>query len=317
MELNEAMIVKRHEVDFTEILSALWQGKLLIIFVSIIFSVAGVFYALSLPNVYRATTILAPVESEQGGMLSGLKSEFGGVAAMAGINIGGGTSNNAGLALEIMQSRAFLNSFVEKYDLKAKLLASKGWDLSSNTILFKDKLYDTETKQWLRQVKAPMQIEPSAQEVFDYMMANNIEISEEKKKGIVRLSISHFSPELAKFIVEHLVLEINLYMKQNDITEAEGKIEYLKSALEETVVADMQRIFYQLIEQQEQTKMLAKTQAQYVFKVIDPAVVPEQKSDPKRALICIGFSFFGLFLAVTIVLFRYFVIIKTKQREML
>ncbi|MBD1580983.1 LPS O-antigen length regulator [Pseudoalteromonas sp. S16_S37] len=306
------MVIKRHEVDLTEILSALWRAKLLIVFISLVFSVAGVFYALSLPNVYRATAILAPVENEQGGMLSGLKSEFGGLAAMAGVNLGGGKSNKAGLALQILQSRAFLNAFVEKYNLKAKLLAAQSWDLPSNSIVYKEKLYDEKTGSWRREVKPPMQVEPNPQEVFEHVMKKNISVVEESDKGIVKLSASHYSPELAKFLVDHLVLEINQYMKQNDIAEAEAKIAYLQSTLQETVVADMQRIFYQLIEQQEQTKMLAKTQAQYVFKVIDPAIEPQKKDAPKRALICIGFSFFGFILVVAVVLFRHFVTNKAK-----
>ena len=32
--------------------------------------------------------------------------------------------------------------------------------------------------------------------------------------------------------------------------------------------------------------MLAEVRPEYVFKTIDPAVVPEEKSKPSRALIC-------------------------------
>ena len=76
-------------------------------------------------------------------------------------------------------------------------------------------------------------------------------------------------------------------MRRLDIAEAEKSIGYLTDALEKTAIADMQQIFYQLIEKQQQTKMLANVRDEYVFKVIDPAVVPEKKSGPKRALICL------------------------------
>lgn len=310
MEISEATIIKRNEVDLTEILSVLWRNKLLIIALSTVFAVGSVFFALSLPNVYQATTVLTPAEDDQGGMLSGLKSEFGGLAAMAGVNLGGGKSNKSQLALQVLKSRAFISEFVDKYDLKAKLMATEGWDLATDKLIYKDKMYNAQTGEWLRDVVPPMTAEPSVQEVFDFVMGNNVQIEEEQKKGIVTLSVTHYSPKLAKFIADHLVLEINLYMKKHDVAEAEGKIAYLTKTLEETAVADMQRIFYQLIEQQEQTKMLAKTQKQYVFKTIDPAIEPDRKAGPKRALICAGITFLGFAFAAAIALFRHFVLLK-------
>jgi LPS O-antigen subunit length determinant protein (WzzB/FepE family) len=66
----------------------------------------------------------------------------------------------------------------------------------------------------------------------------------------------------------------------------------------------MQSVFYQLIEDQIKNKMLAEVQDEFVFKIVDPAVIPEEKSKPKRALICIlGFMLGGM-LGVAFVLVR-------------
>jgi uncharacterized protein involved in exopolysaccharide biosynthesis len=310
VEIKESDIVKSHEVDLSEILRALWLGKVWIVLLSALFSVAGVFYALSLPNEYKATVILSPVEDNQGGVLGGLKSDLGGLAAMAGVNLGSGGNNKSVLALQILKSRGFLNEFVEKYDLKAILMGTNGWELSSNTLLYNEKLYNHKTGEWLREVTAPRTPEPSAQEVFEYILRENLTVLEDKKKGLVWFSVTHYSPYVAKDLVEKLVVEINARMQKDDIQQATTKIAYLKQTLADTTVADMQKIFYQLIEQQEQTKMLALTQSQYVFRTIDPAILPEIKDGPKRALICVGFAFLGLVLSFGLVLFRYFVLSK-------
>jgi len=310
VEIKESDIVKSHEVDLTEILRALWQGKIWIVLLSAVFSIGGVFYALSLPNEYKATVILSPVEDSQGGLLGGLKSDLGGLAAMAGVNLGGGGGNKSVLALQILQSRGFLNEFVAKYDLKPILMGTKGWDLPSNTLLYDNSMYDIENEKWVREVDLPIKPEPSLQEVYEHILEGNLSVIEDKKDGLVWLSISHYSPHIAKDLVEKLVIEINARIQNDDIQQATTKIEYLKKTLAETNVADMQKIFYQLIEQQEQTKMLALTQSQYVFRTIDPAILPEIKDRPKRALICIGFAFSGLVLSFGFVLFRYFVITK-------
>ncbi|CAM3839823.1 MULTISPECIES: Wzz/FepE/Etk N-terminal domain-containing protein [Pseudoalteromonas] len=309
-QMTEADIIKKNEVDLTEILSVLWRGKWLIILITAVFAVSSVFFALSLPNTYKATVLLSPVEDTQGGMLSNLKSEFGGLAAMAGVNLGGRKGDKSALALQVMQSRSFLNNFVEKYELKPKLLATEGWDLGSNQLIYNGKVYDKEAGTWLRDVAAPFKPEPGIQEVYEHIRAKNLAVIEEKEKGLITIAMTHYSPYLAKEMVENIVVEINDYMKAEAVAESNVKIEYLKKALAETSVADMQKIFYQLIEQQEQAKMLAQTQSQYVFKTIDPAILPIQKAGPKRALICLAITFLGSVLAFVLLLFRHFVLRK-------
>jgi uncharacterized protein involved in exopolysaccharide biosynthesis len=50
--------------------------------------------------------------------------------------------------------------------------------------------------------------------------------------------------------------------------------------------------------------MLAKVSSEYLFKTLDPAVVPERKIKPKRSLIVIFTTFFGFLLAIALVLIR-------------
>ena len=52
--------------------------------------------------------------------------------------------------------------------------------------------------------------------------------------------------------------------------------------------------------------MLAQVRPEYVFKTIDPAVVPEKKSKPQRALICVLGTLLGGMFAVVIVLLRHY-----------
>ncbi len=105
------------------------------------------------------------------------------------------------------------------------------------------------------------------------------------------------------------------YVQKQDREEAIKSINYLKEKINETNITDMQSVFYQLIEEQTKTLMLAEASDEYIFKTISPAKVSEEKAKPKRALIVIlgfllGFLLGGM-LAVLIVLFRYFK--KSKQ----
>ena len=63
------------------------------------------------------------------------------------------------------------------------------------------------------------------------------------------------------------------------MAEAGKSIEYLKQQVANTSLADLQAMFFELIQSQTETVMLAEVRPEYVFKTIDPAVVPEEKAN--------------------------------------
>lgn len=314
MQYSEAELIKNSEIDIRTLFAVIWQGKWVIILFTTLLTSLGVWYAIKLPNIYTSNVVLAKVEDGGGGALSSLKSEFGGFAALAGVNLNSKPTGNSELALQILKSRSFLNDFIEKYDFKAALFATKGWDKEANRLIFDPALFDEVNQTWLKDPNTGKSLEPSIQEVKDTLMKNVISIEEIAKQGIVTITVTHYSPFIAKQIAEKLVSEINDKVQHVDINEASARITYLKKALYETPIADMQRIFYQLIEQQEQKKMLAQTQSEYVFKTIDPAVVPEVKTGPRRALICLAAIFVGFVLSVFFVI-TYHYVIRNQTRD--
>jgi len=294
------------EVNLKELLTAVWQGKWIIICITLLFSVAGVLYSLTLPNIYKSEVLLSPAEESQSGGLSGLSSQFGGLASMAGINLDGKGSDKTALSLEIIKSRSFVSNFVNEYRLKPILMATESWNLASNELNYNEDMYDNELKVWVREVKAPLKPQPSDLEVHEHFIYENLSINKDEDTGLVRIAVRHYSPYVAKDIVDKLIVSLNKKMKNDDIKEAIKSIEYLKLALNNTALSEMKKVFYQLIEQQEQTKMLASVRDQYVLKTIDPAVVAEIKDSPERAFICILAVFFGLCFSIALAVARYF-----------
>ena len=284
----------------------LWKRKFIIVFVGFIFAILSIFYALSKPNIYKASTVLYPATSESNtGGLASLAGQFGGLASLAGINLGGGGTDKTGLALEILKSRLFLENFIAKHKLLPPLMAANNWDAGSNTLIFNDEIYNSETNTWLREVKAPKKPEPSSWEAFK-AFKQVLSVSTDKENGMITLAIEHYSPEVATQWLLWLVDDINSTIREQDKVEAQNSIDYLSKKLQETQLADMQTVFYQLIEEQTKTIMLAEVSKEYVLKTIDPANAPEEKVKPKRALIVVLGTMLGGILSVLIVLIRYF-----------
>ena len=74
--------------------------------IAAVFAIVSVGYALSLPNQYKATVLLAPAQEESGGLSSAL-GQLGGLASLAGVNIGAGGGGESKHAQEILKSRFF------------------------------------------------------------------------------------------------------------------------------------------------------------------------------------------------------------------
>ena len=74
------------EIDLLELIRTLLQAWKTIVGITIICTGLAVAYALYTPEVFKAETLLAPAQEEKSGASSAL-SQFGGLAAMAGISI--------------------------------------------------------------------------------------------------------------------------------------------------------------------------------------------------------------------------------------
>lgn len=293
-----------NEMKLKELFSIIWMGKWFVIGVTFIFGVGSIIYALNKPNLYTSEALLAPAESEQSGGLSALAGQFGGLASLAGVNLGTKTSNKSQLALEILVSRKFISGFVERHRILPELMAAKSWDLINNTLTYDDEVYDPIAKAWVREVDAPYKSKPSKQESYKEF-SKIFSASLNAETGMVNLSIEHISPYIAQQWVEWLVEDINKQMKDRDVSEATRSTEFLTKQLEETHVADIRIILFKLIEEQAKTIMLANVRDEYVFKTIDPALASEEKSSPKRALIVLLSLLLGGMLSVLFLLSKH------------
>ncbi|MFB1002325.1 MAG: Wzz/FepE/Etk N-terminal domain-containing protein [Pseudomonadales bacterium] len=294
------------EIDLRELWNALWQGKIQIAAITSVFAIASVIIALMLPNIYRSEALLAPAAESSGGGLSALAGQFGGLASMAGINLSDGATDPTVVAIETLKSRRFIKTFIANHNLLVPLMAADGWNDTTDTLEIDESIYDTDNQQWVRDVSAPLKPKPSDIEAHEVFTDDILSVSQDKKSGLVTVGVNFYSPTLAKQWADWLVTDLNNYMRNKDLSNAERTINYLTTQLNSTSIADMQTIFYQLIEEQTKTIMLANVRQHYVLEVIDPAVVPEKEVEPKRALICVLITLLGGFFSVVYVLVRSF-----------
>lgn len=292
-------------IDLRELFGILWAGSQKIVAITAVFAFISVIYALSLPNQYKATVLLAPAQSDNSN-LSGALGQLGGLASLAGVSIGEGETSEAQIAQEIMKSWSFIEGFISENNIAVEVYAAKEWSRGSNELLIDDDLYDVETKTWLVENVNTGEIGPPSSWRLFKSFSEQLTVSQDNKTGLVSVSIEYYSPLLAKQWTDMYVAAINAHMQQRQVERVANNIDYLQVQIEKTSITEMREIFYNIIEEQTKNKMLAEASPEYAFVTVRPGMVPEEKSQPQRALICILGTLLGGMLSILLVLVTHY-----------
>jgi tyrosine-protein kinase Etk/Wzc len=112
---NQVEINAEQEINLLELLQVLVKRKMLIVKICSVAIVASVIYSLALPNIYSATAKVLPPQKDGGG-LSALLGQAGGLAGLAGL-AGGGLGGGSELYLGILKSRSVGDAVIQRLDL--------------------------------------------------------------------------------------------------------------------------------------------------------------------------------------------------------
>jgi hypothetical protein len=288
---NNALVDE--EFELSVLLSLVWNEKWWVVVITLFFCIASVLFVLEKPDIYKSQVLLAPASENSKSGAGGLTAQLGGLASLAGLSLGGSATNKTTLALAVLTSRTFINDFILRHDFIKPISLAKGWDLIDEKWIYELPRSEEGEAKYLSQEK-----------LYKKFKGEYLSIDEDIKTGLIIVSLSLMSPSMAKSWLSLLISDLNMSLRERDIVDAEKSIVFLKNQLFKTSVADMQQIFYQLIEQQMKTVMLAEVNEEYALKIIDYAVVPDEKSEPHRLLICIIGAFLGFFTGLLFVLVK-------------
>lgn len=303
---NREKSLNAPEAQLTDLLSAIWKGKLVIFISSLLFSVVAVAIALYKNDIYSSEALLAPVSSDKGFGGGGVSSQIGGIAALAGLDLNSGKSiDNTQMALAILKSRQFLTNFISKHNLLPDILAVSHWDKTQNKVYYNVDVYNPETSEWAVNVLNPATKAPSLQKAYSEFL-KILNVFKDKDTGLVTIAVEHQSPYVAKNLVDLLIKEINQTMKERDVEEAKASLKFLNNQLKETSISDSKTVLFNLVEEQTKTIMFSNARKEYVLKTIDPAIVSEKKIRPSRAVICVLGGVLGVMFGVFLVIISFF-----------
>ncbi len=257
------------EIDVAEFLRVIWRRKVWIVAATLLSAVAAVAYALTATQWYRAEAVLVPRDSGGSGGLSGQLAQLGGLASMAGVNLGQTSKQEP---LGVLRSVGFARRFIEQNGLESALSG----EASQAPVLG---------------ASAPRQ---EIQQLVEIFRKSIFSVTENKKTGLVTVTIEWKDPTVAANWANAIHRQVNEEVRQRALDESTRNVQYLQEQLEGTEMVSLQQAIARLIESELQKLMLAQGTDEYAFRVIDDAQPPYKRSRPKRTLLVLAAVLGGL-----------------------
>ncbi|HDD43741.1 MAG TPA: hypothetical protein ENG63_02625 [Candidatus Desulfofervidus auxilii] len=302
------------EIDLLELWQVIVKRKWIIIGLTIIIPFLTAIYSLFMPNIYKSTAIIMPIEEKTKG-LPFITTQFSGITSFTGISP---TSSISAEIISLLKSNILREQVIKKYNLLP--------------ILFYEK-WDEEKRQWKKDGfsfgkiigKALAMVKPKGKfnkededipTIDDGIRAleDIVKINKDKKLGTISLSAEFPDPEMAKNIVDYFLNTLREHMTKEAIRIAEANKKSLEKELIKTSDPIIQQKIYSLIASQVETITMAKVNENFAFKIIDPPRIPDKKYKPKRLFMVMASFFIALFFSIFLTFFlEYLHKIKEKK----
>jgi uncharacterized protein involved in exopolysaccharide biosynthesis len=265
------------EVDLAALWRVIWSRRLVVALVIFLCGSLATLYAILTKPVFRAEAVVTQVRdpSAAGG---GALGQLSGLASLAGVNLGGNPASQRD-ALAILKSSRLDEEFISRNGLLAVLFPKPG---ARQTLWF-----------GVRKFREGV-----------------IQIREDSRQGVIIVAVDWNDPVVAARWANGFVALANETLRSRALQESATNIAYLKDQVAHTDVVELRRALSDLIENETKTQMLANGRKEYAFTVVDPAVPPELKIRPHRAVIVL----FGLALGFLLGSGAVLILDRTKHR---
>ena len=337
------------EIDLLELAKKIWAKRRFIIKYALIGAVAGLVIGFSLPKEYTSSVKMAPEEGK-----SNKTSNMAGLAALAGFDLsgaGGVDGINLMLYPDVVQSTPFIvelsqipvqpkkSGKLSLYDYIGTELSSPWWGyiISAPAKVIGWMMSIGQEKEAVGSGINPKALTREQAQVLEGL-SKRINISVDKKTGVITASSTMQDPVVAAAVTDSMVRKLEEYMgdyrtekAKRDLAFTQESYQSARESYHETqrryasymdatqnvarqsVRAEQERlrneqtlaygVYSQLAQQLEMAKLKVQEQTPCVT-IIEPAGVPTRKSNTSKAVILIAFTFLGAFAASGIVVVK-------------
>ncbi len=324
-------------IDFKALFSVLWSNKWLIMAITSLFVAGGVFYAFTAREEFVSEGKILPEVSSSGQSLGGLA----GLAALGGFNLGssatGSDAIRPDLYPDVIGSTPFYLSLLkQKFQTKdADSLIFEDYYLQ---IIEKDKKPEELKLKTFKAKPSGVIVVNALTEDRIKDLQERVFASIDKKSGVIKISAKMPDPVIAAQVANYAMSYLTSYVSDYRTEKVKQEVDFLgrkvaaargdfykDQARKATYAdqfsaptirlqsADIQRerleseyklsssVYNELLKKYEEAKIKLQQETP-IFQVLDPPVVPNLKSEPKRSIILLASIFIGLLASIVFTL---------------
>lgn len=330
---------KELKVNVFEFITILKKEKWLIIALTILFIGIGVVYAFIIQEEYYSQgKILPELQSKSAGNLS----QFAGIASLAGIDlnsIGGGAVDavRPDLYPDVISSTPFFLELM-KVNVKTRSNDSLTFEKYYHQTIEDGKVPREKFLQKFPVKDPGIIIVNRLNEIRIKDLRKRINSSIDKKSGVITINVKMPDPVVAAEITKFAMIYLINYVKEYRTEKLRQDVDYLQDQVSSSrgkyystqekkakytdqfqdmrlQSADVQRerieseyrlsssFYNELLKKYEEAKFKLHQETP-IFKVLEPPVVANKKTEPKRLIIVILSSFLGICLGILVSIIR-------------
>lgn len=228
-----------------------------------------------------------------------IPGNIGGIASLAGLNLGDAASNNSKIAIEYIKSKTFIYSVIENNLMLEDLYAGYKYDREKDQLIYDENLITSDTKTW--KIENGKTKKPNSTELFKFIQSR-LNIEETKTSGVYKVTFKHASPIVASKFLSVLIADVNARIKEIERKNINNYLRYLNDESKKQTNIENLKTIISIKQEQLKRSMLLDSKENFVFDTIDPPnsdIKPSGMSSYIIIVLCTFFSFLMYILIVT------------------
>lgn len=292
--------IEEDEIDLRELFETILKGKKIIFLITIVVVSLTLLYALKLPNSYTSSAVLIPSEQDKGANLGGL----GGLAAMAGVSIGGGSSMTPDVAFSsLLQNYDFMKTFIEENEILEHYTRANADENYVFALGYRG-VYDFFAGEIVAE-------EDREKALYDLILTlkTSFSISADKQSALITISYTDFDRKYAAKMVDLFLTDASAYLVKNNLNNVNKKLHYFEQEMANAQGFEMRQSLSTIISKIVQEKVMIQSKQYYQCDLLTPAQEPYilDKTKPKRGLIVVVSFVTSIILGIFVVFFLNFI----------
>ena len=293
----------KDDIDLNVIFFAIWQGKILIIFSTILTIIMAVVYLQNATIKYSVRMVYKPV-------IDNSQPNYGSLSGLASLSMVELPGNNGNGDIEVFKylltSEEVGDVILANTELMHELFSNE-FDPINNTYkmpkLSRLAIFIKKIKPFITGQDPEPYMPPNAARVAT-LLKNSFLQNQDRKTGLITFSSETSAPNIIVKLIDNAVNAADSLLKQRYIETMAGSLSFYQQKLSKAKSREHREALARLIVTEEKSLMLASTGNNFTVKSITRPQISLYPTSPNITTVLIIGLALGMFIGVTFVLLR-------------